>query len=145
MPLVRYFVFVGGALLALLLIANAWLPAEPPAVVSGPSIDRAAIRIHSDHKWPERVVFDTTHPTSTPPAPAVVAQVPLPPRIEADQQSKGQGRQAFAQVRPGPNPDEHRSREPKRKRRSVARSHQWPPRMMVAQQPPFFAFGNNVW
>ena len=146
MPVVRYFLFVGGALLALLLIANAWLPAEPPAVGSRAAVDRPTIRIHSDRKWPDRVVFDTTRPTITPAlAPVVVAEAPLPPKSESDQQSKGQVRQAFAQLRSNPSPDEHRGREPKRKRRSVARGHPWPSRMMVAQQPPFFLFGNNVW
>jgi hypothetical protein len=154
MPVLRYFMFVGGALLALLLIANVWLPAVPSTEDSHPAIDRSVIRIHSDHKWPERVVFDTTRPTITPapasvPAPAVVAEVPSPPKSENDEHSKGHVRQAFAQLRPNSSPDEHRDREQKRKRRpmAVAKSHRvWPQRMMVAQQPPFFLFGgNSVW
>jgi hypothetical protein len=157
MPVLRYFLFVGGALLALLLIVNAWLPAVPPAPATGSheATDLSVIRIHSDHKWPARVVFDTTRPSVTPtPAPVVVAQAPLPPKSENDQQSKGQMREAFAQLRPNPGPDEHRSREPKRKRKSVAKSYGGPskgygvpPRFMVAQQQqrPLFFFGNNVW
>ena len=147
MPVLRYFMFVGGALLALLLIANAWLPAVPSAEGTLPTIDHSTIRIHSDHKWPERVVFDTTRPTITPaPAPTIVAEAPSLPKSENDQHSKGQTREAFAELHPNPSPDEHRNREQKRKRKSVAKSHAWPQRMMVAQQQrPFFLFGNNVW
>ncbi len=145
MPVLRYFMFVGGALLALLLIVSAWMPPAPPAASSGSATDLPVIRIHSDHKWPDRVVFDTTRPTVTPAPPTVVAQAPSPPTSANDQQSKGQAREAFAQLRPNPGTDDHRGREPKRKRRSVAKSRPWPPRMMVAQQRPFFLFGNNVW
>ncbi|WP_298255412.1 hypothetical protein [Bradyrhizobium sp.] len=150
MPVLRYFMFVGGALLALLLIVGAWMPSVPPAASSGSATDLSVIRIHSDHKWPDRVVFDTTHPTIVP-APTVVAQAP-PPKSENDQQSKGQAREAFAQLRPNPSPDEHRGREPKRKRRSVVKNYAGPPkgyltppRFMVAQQRPVFLFGNNIW
>lgn len=154
MPVLRYFMFVGGALLALLLIVSAWMPSAPPAASSGSATDLSVIRIHSDHKWPDRVVFDTTQPTVAPtPAPTVVAQAPSPPKNVNDQQSKGPAREAFAQLRPNPSPDEHRGREPKRKRRAVARNYAGPsrgyvtpPRFMVAQQQrPVFFFGNNVW
>ena len=64
MPLMRYFIFVGGALLALLFIADACLPALPVTVASHSNTDLSVIRIHSDTKWPERVVFDTTRPPS---------------------------------------------------------------------------------
>jgi hypothetical protein len=150
MPLRRYFTFVGGALLALLLIVNACLPTLPTLPVAGGSqstVDRSIIRIHSDTKWPERVVFDTSHPTITPsPAPvAAVAEAPSPQKTAAAQPSKGQVREAYAQLRP--NPNELRNAEPKRKRKSVAKNY-GPPRMLVAQQRPvvFFGnFGNNVW
>ena len=151
MPLRRYFTFVGGALLALLLIANAYLPTLPVAGGSQLTVDRSIIRIHSDTKWPERVVFDTSRPTIMPsPAPvAAVAEAPSPQKTAAPQPSKGQAREAYAQLRP--NPNEPRNPEPKRKRKSVARNYVGPPRMMVAQQRPglFFGgfgnFGNNVW
>lgn len=171
MPLTRYFVFVGGVLLALLLIANACLPALPVAEVSRSSVDRSVIRIHSDKKWPERVVFDTSRPTIAPvPAPAVVvAEAPSPPKTAAVQPVKtaavqpvkGRVREAYAQLRP--NPNELRSPEPKRNRKSVAKNYvgpprnpvapqpprilvaQQPPRILVAQQRPVVFFGNNVW
>jgi hypothetical protein len=150
MPLRHYFTFVGGALLALLLIANACLPSLPVAEGSQLTVDRSVIRIHSDTKWPERVVFDTSRPTITPsPAPVVaVAEAPSPQKTAAAQPSKGQAREAYAQLRP--NPNELRNPEPKRKRKSVAKNY-GPPRMMVAQQRPFGFFGNfgnfgnNVW
>jgi hypothetical protein len=151
MPLRRYFTFVGGALLALLLIANAYLPTLPVAGGSQLSVDRSIIRIHSDTKWPERVVFDTSRPAITPSqAPvAAVAEAPSPQKTAAPQPSKGQAREAYAQLRPKPN--ELRNPEPKRKRKSVAKNYFGPPRMLVAQQRPglFFGgfgnFGNNVW
>jgi hypothetical protein len=146
MPLMRYFVFVGGALLTLLLIVSACLPALPKTSQnSQPTADLSVIRIHSDRKWPERVVFDTSRPTIAPaPAPAaVVAEASAPPKSAAAEPAKSQPREAFAQLRP--NPNELRNREPRRKRKSVAKNYFGPPRMVVAQQRPAFFFGNNVW
>ncbi len=145
MPLMRYFVFVGGALLAILLIANACLPALPAAqTTSQQAANPSVIRIHSDRKWPERVVFDTTRPTIVP-APAAaagVAEAPSPQKTATVQPLKGQVREAYAQM---PNPNEPRNAEPKRKKKSAARNYAAPPRMLVAQQPPVILFGNNVW
>jgi len=64
MPLARYFFFVGGVLLALLFIADACLPNLP--VADRASTDLPVIRIHSNRKWPERVVYDTSLPTIIP-------------------------------------------------------------------------------
>lgn len=149
MPLMRYFVFVGGALLALMLIVNACLPALPMAQNSQATADLSVIRIHSDQKWPDRVVFDTTHPTVTPaPAPAaVVAAAPPPQKSAAAEPAKSQVREAYAQIRA--NPAGSRNTEPKRKRRSVAKNYNYnyygQQRIIVAQQPPSFFFGNSVW
>jgi len=141
MPLMRYFIFVGGALLALLLIAGAFLPALPVAEGSRSTADLSVIRIHSDNKWPERVVFDTTRSTITPvPAPAaVMAEAPLTQK-NADVVPQERVREAFAQVTPNPG-----RLEPKRKRKSVAKNNAGPPRLLVAQQRPVVLFGNNIW
>jgi len=147
MPLMRYFVFVGGALLALLLIANACLPALPVAVDSSSSagVDRSVIRIHSDRKWPERVVFDTTRSTimPAPAAVAVAAEAPLPQKTATAHPLKGPVSEAYAQLRT--NPNELRNQELKRKRKSVAKNNVGPPMILVAQQPRAGLFGNNVW
>jgi hypothetical protein len=65
---VRYFIFVGGALTVLLFISG-WLLPIPPATYADQSaaLDRAVIRIKSAHKWPEEVILDTSQPTITPP------------------------------------------------------------------------------
>src|SRR5579863_7143636 len=147
MPLMRYFIFVGGALLALLLIADVCLPALPVVKASRSDTDLSVIRIHSDTKWPERVVFDTTRPTITPVPAPMVAEAVVPQQKIAAASSNGGVREAFAQL-PAPT-------HPKVKRKSVARNYAGPnyagpnyagpPRMLVAQQRPMGFFGNNVW
>jgi hypothetical protein len=63
MPLLQYFGWVGSFLLAALLCANWCLPA-PIESRSDVALDQKVhIRIHTDHKWPERVVLDTTGST----------------------------------------------------------------------------------
>ena len=147
MPLARYFLFVGGTLLALLFIVDACLPKSP--VADRTIADRPVIRIHSDRKWPERVVFDTRLPAvvSVPianapasvPAPATVAGVP----------AMAQAREAFAQLQPSEAPQLQRSElkkpepAPQRKRK-IARKRVGPPMILVARQPPFGWFG-NIW
>src|SRR6266403_2828180 len=64
MPVARYLLFVGGVLLALLFISDPFLPKLP--VADRASSHSAIIRIHSDQKWPERVVFDTSLPALIP-------------------------------------------------------------------------------
>ena len=66
---------MGGALIALLFFADWYMPplsAEPNRA----GIDKSIIRIHSLHKWPEAVVFDTSLPTIIPP-PVVAAELPV--------------------------------------------------------------------
>lgn len=65
MPLGRYFVFVGGALMALLFAFDF---VSPKAVAESGErstgvIDKSTLRIKSEQKWPERIVFDTAQPT----------------------------------------------------------------------------------
>src|ERR1700693_3948016 len=79
MPLFQYFGWVGSCLLAALFAAN-WRVsgnvADAPAP-RAPLSEGIHTRIHSDHKWPERVVFDTTRAKL---APAENAQAETEPR-----------------------------------------------------------------
>ncbi len=72
MPIGRYFLFTGSLLFALLILADWYFPASSaePARLDA---DRSAIRIHSAHKWPKAVVFDTTLPATMPTITAVAA------------------------------------------------------------------------
>ncbi len=65
MPLLQYFGWMGGVLFAALLAAN-WCVSAPIAAAPRSDVpldQRINVRIHTDHKWPERVVFDTTRST----------------------------------------------------------------------------------
>jgi hypothetical protein len=65
-PLRRYFLCVGGALLTLLFAGDALMP-RPPAnenIGSGPKLPR--ILIHSERKGPEAAVIDTNQPAIVP-------------------------------------------------------------------------------
>jgi hypothetical protein len=148
MPLVRYFFFVGGALLALLFISNAYLP-KPPEVVRADA-DLPVIRIHSDRKWPERLVFDTSRPTIVPMQTANAGTGAPAVATVADLSAKARLRQAFAQLQP-PAPTQAQAPVPARaelklqQKHKVAKRRAAPPVMLVAQQPQFGFFGNNTW
>ena len=60
MPVFQYFGWVGSFLLAALLAANWCFPAPIAPQSDVPLDQKINIRIHTDHKWPERVVLDTT-------------------------------------------------------------------------------------
>lgn len=66
MPVLRYFVYVGGALLALLFVCDAVFPQVPLPETLKSGSDLPAVRIRSERQWPERVVIDTTLPASVP-------------------------------------------------------------------------------
>src|SRR5690242_17974950 len=62
MPLRQYLIWVGSVLLVVLFAADWCLPA--PVVhrhSEVPPRDTVNLRIRSDHRWPERIVFDTAH------------------------------------------------------------------------------------
>ena len=148
MPLARYFFFVGGVLLAFLLIADACLPKLPAGHMA--SADLPVIRIHTDRKWPERVVYDTSHPAIIP-APIANPHEGAPASVTvADVPAKAQGREAFAQMQPSDaqqlqqsqpkKPEAKLQRKPK-----IAKRRSAPPMVLVARQPPFGWFGNRIW
>lgn len=96
-PIRQYFVWVGCALLGLLFAAD-WLLPTPPAYspsAVAPS-ERANLRITSDQKWPERVVFDTAHAPVIHIAQSGLAPDPVPAVFS--QTSRRSPRDAFAAV-----------------------------------------------
>jgi hypothetical protein len=137
MPLARYFLFVGGALLALLFLVDACLPELPVAERADTHL--AIIRIHSEQKWPQRIVYDTSIPTIIPALETARAGI-SPPAAVADVSTKA--RQAFAQLQRS----DQRTREPKPQRqRKIAKRNGPPPTMLVARQPQFGWFGPRIW
>jgi hypothetical protein len=101
-PIARYFMFVGCTLVALLFIAGWCLPATPAMFADqSVAIDRAVIRIKSAHKWPERIVLDTSQPTI---APAAVEEPPLQSvRLPPDETRDQSNLEALAQLEPEPS------------------------------------------
>src|SRR4051794_41452778 len=128
MPVARYFLYVGGVLLALIFAFDAFAP-QQPAVASNmagnqvPSIDKTVVRIRSDQKLPERVVYDTSLPTVVPPlavtaqvtAPVVAPSAPAVAAASADATAQARVRETFAQFVPAeakkPEPQAQRKRK----------------------------------
>jgi hypothetical protein len=148
MLLARYFLYVGGALLALLLMVSAMVPQAPVAPGVNSASDLPAIRINSDRKWPAKVVFDTSAPTIVPAQLASNAADVKPPPAPTQVASVTPS-EAFAQLAPSDlKKSGVRKSEPKlHQKRKVARRYVGPPRMMMAQQPQFgFGFfGSRIW
>ncbi|MDB5604775.1 MAG: hypothetical protein JWP25_1675 [Bradyrhizobium sp.] len=150
MPLARYFLFVGAALLTLLFISNAYLPKLPVTDKTEAAADLPTIRIHSDRKWPERVVFDTSIAPVAPVQLAKTEPVVSPPATVADVSAKAHVRDSFAQLQPSDlnQPSDLKKPEvapkPQRKRK-IAKRRVAPPTVQVAQQPLFGFFANNTW
>jgi len=148
MPLARYFLYVGGILLTLVFILDACLTKVP--VKERAEVNSPIIRIHSDRKWPERIVLDTTLPTIVPPKTAIAeARVPGPLTV-ADASVKERDREAFALMQPSdvarlePSAPGRRELKPQRQRKIVKR-HVMPRSLFVARQPQFGWFGNTIW
>ena len=169
MPVARYFLYVGGVLIALLFAITAIVPPEA-AVHSAPGIDRSTVRIHSDQKLPERVVYDTTLPTIVPASKVQTAAAPTPvPALETSAQTRVHD--TFAQFIPGePKKVEQKAEQgvlkgdqmaarveqvAPPKKRKIARVHSAPPyayppygppmRVAQQQQQRFGFFGGPIW
>jgi hypothetical protein len=145
MPVARYFLFVGGVLLALLFALDAFAP-QQVAVASNaaPSMDKTVVRIRSDQKPPERVVYDTSLPTIVPPA-AKTQIAAVPPAPVADASAQARVRDTFAQFVPAEAKKLEKQIEPQAPRkRKIARSRPAQP-LRFAQQQHFGFFGNNTW
>src|SRR4051794_6292237 len=98
MPLARYFSVIGGVLLALLFILDACftkLPASAKAKVYPP-----VIRIYSDQKWPERIVYDTSFPTIVPTSNSATEGIIQAPKVVAEASTDVKERASFAMLTP---------------------------------------------
>ena len=78
MPIVRYIVWVGTSLLALMFVANWFLPESLPELAPEAS-NRPVIRIASIQQPPERIDIDTSQPTIVPPPMLFGDAVPAQP------------------------------------------------------------------
>ena len=146
-PSHRYFLWVGSVLLALLFIADACLPNLPAGKLT---TDRPspAIRIHSERKWPERIVFDSSAPM--PRLPTDASSVQGNPVQQTAAVIPDRAREALArlqisdvvQITAGsPKKQEARAqRQQKITKRRVAR-----PVLRVARQPQYAWFGGRMW
>ena len=140
MPLARYFLYVGGALLALLFISDPYLP-KLPAADWGNSRS-AIIHIHSDQKWPERIIYDTSLLTNPPAQIANIEASVAAPEIVASTTE----REAFAQLQPSSQLSDAKKSEPKLQRQhKVAKRRPAPPALLAARQVQFGWFGNRIW
>ena len=151
MPLVRYFTVTSSLLLALLFLADWYFPklVAPPATAG---VDKTIIRLHSAHRWPEAVVFDTSLPTIVPPQ-AVTAQAVVPAAAPvsplADASAQARVRETYAQLIPA---EAKKPGSPVQRKRKIARSRPAQPmqfaqrpQMQVAQQSHFGFFGGSNW
>ncbi|KJC62069.1 hypothetical protein UP10_01390 [Bradyrhizobium sp. LTSPM299] len=167
MPVARYFLFVGGVLLALLFVINAIVPQETVVAAvtnpSAPSFDRSTVRIRSTQKLPERVVYDTSLPTVVPPQVNVVAAAApaaaretsaqarvrdtfaqfIPAEAKNDVKTDARGKPAVAEAKPL---EQQAQLQPVQapKKRKVAKTHTNPPTQLqptrLAQPGPFQPF-----
>jgi len=100
MPVFQYFGWVGSFLLATLLVASWCFPAPIAPNPSTPLDQKVQIRIYTDHKWPERVVLDTTVSSQAPDAKADETKVAGNTAILTERQPFG----AFAEMAPPAKP-----------------------------------------
>lgn len=144
MPVARYFLFVGGVLLALLFALDAFAPHQ--LVLAGntaPSINKTVVRIRSDQKLPERVVFDTSLPTIVPPAAA--SQITASPAgSAAGVSAQAQVRDTVAQAEAKKLEKQPEPQAPRKRKIAKIRPAQ---QMRIVQQQRFgFGFfGSNTW
>jgi hypothetical protein len=144
MPWARYFFYVGGVLLMLLMIADSYLP-KPP-VAAKPEAHLPTIRLYSLERGPALVVIDTRVQTILPAQAAnpehnialsakVVVDSP-PESTQNDETSTGI-REAFAELRPTDTalqPADPKMSKPKpRHQRKIAKRYMQPTRLVWRQ------------
>jgi len=78
MPIVRSIIWVGTSLLVLVFVADRYLPKPLPEPASD-AINRPVIRIASVQQPPERIIIDTSQPTTVPPSTLFTDAAPSEP------------------------------------------------------------------
>jgi hypothetical protein len=148
MLVARYFLYVGGALLALLFAIDALVPQDAATETHSASagVDKSTVRIHSVQKLPERVVYDTSLPTMVPPVSTTqLATAPAPPAPQVS--SAADAGQSFAQLVPAEAKKQARHVDPQARKRRIAKLRGVPPGgpgpVRVAQQAHFGFFGGG--
>ena len=140
MPLMRYFVWVGGVLLALLFITDAYSPKLPTAGKTNalPPV----IHIYSDQSWPQRVVYDTGAPMVRP-APSVnpEAASSAPPTIAV---ASPKLREALAELQTT-DASPLQPAKPKKPQHKFAKKHATKPVRLATRRSPFGWFGPTIW
>jgi hypothetical protein len=129
-------VVVTGVLLAMLAVANWYLPTPSPLPNQPMEVDKSTLRIRSERKWPQKIEFDTamdpfiapSAPRAATAAPAVAAAPLEKPALDALAQAK---------------PPEPWITKPKSKIRTARRAPRSAPRVVVAANPgtPGWSFG----
>ena len=126
MPVARYFVFVGSALAALLLIVSWYCPVSPAISTDRPQVSATAvIRIKSERKWPEKIEFDTRQPTIVPP-PSEISSAAAPSAPPPLEETAGKPNlEALAQLSPDTrlSASQHRAVQIKRRYAGTSRSN----------------------
>jgi hypothetical protein len=104
-PVVRYVIFAGSTLAALLLISD-WLLPNPPATFADQpvALDRAVIRIKSANKWPEKVILDTSRLTIMPPVIVAPATIQSSSLLPSDKSSDHSNLEATRLLKPDTQP-----------------------------------------
>jgi hypothetical protein len=131
MPLLRYFIYVGGALVALLFVASYVFPETPTLPAHDAS--KPMIRIASDRvAGPPRVDFDTR--PQAPRVPSPIASTPAGPREAFAQLAAPRAVPAVAPV-PAPIKIEVAPARTEPRKPKVARR---PDRQLIASNPFIF-------
>ena len=116
----------------MIFVADWYLP-DSPQTFREAQVDKSIIRIKSAHKWPERIVIDTSLPTIVPPPSQVVANTPV----------INQPREAFAQldapsqqVSRNPSPPSSKSRVAKKATHTRVAAYREPPQDSMPEVAP---------
>jgi hypothetical protein len=132
-PLARYFFFAGSLLLAIIFVADLYLPDSPQTFVREAYVDKSIIRIKSAHKWPEPIVIDTSLPTIVPPALPVLANAPV---INQPRKALAQLEAPSRQVSRNPSPPSSKPKVAKKVTNTRVAAYRDAPQVSAAQGSP---------